>query len=115
VNAARKICGTGGMTIGVPRRRKHGSLPDPRLPAISDRLVEDARIFLLIIQRRRTSYDGALDGLVRDAFGSADRLRVSAAAARACGRLAAEADLLERAADRVGYLPSRPVPGPGRT
>jgi hypothetical protein len=82
------------------------------IPALCDRLVEDARIFLLIIQRQRTSYDGALDGLVRDAFGSADRLRAAAAAARARGRPEAEADLLQRAADRVEHRPPLPVPGP---
>ena len=72
---------------------------------MSDRLAEDARIFLLIVQRQQASYDVALDGLVRDAFGSADRLRAAAAAARACGWPTAEVDLLERAADRAEHAP----------
>ncbi|MFL6127918.1 MAG: hypothetical protein ACJ73E_02500 [Mycobacteriales bacterium] len=72
---------------------------------VRDRLVEDARIFLLIIDRQQTSFDGTLDGLVRDAFGSADRLRAAAAEARASGRPAAEVDLLERAIDRAEHPP----------
>ena len=76
-----------------------------RINDISDRLAEDARIFLLIVERQRASYDVALDGLVRDAFGSTDRLRAAAAAARACGRPTAEVDLLERAADRAEHAP----------
>lgn len=94
MNAARKVCGTAGITSGTGRRWRRGAVRN-----VADRLVEDARTFLLIIQRQRTSYDDALDGLVRDAFGSADRLRAAATAARACGRPTAEADLLERAAD----------------
>ena len=82
---------------------------------MSDRLAEDAQIFLLIVERQQTSYDDALDGLVRDAFGSADRLRAAAAAARACGRPTAEVDLLERAADRAEHArPPRPHAGPTR-
>ena len=79
---------------------------------MSDRLAEDAQIFLLIVERQQTSYDDALDGLVRDAFGSADRLRAAAAAGRAGGRPTAEVDLLERAADRAEHArPPRPHAG----
>ena len=100
VHAARKTCG-GGITSSVLSRRRLRSRPDSRIKDIPDRLAEDARIFLLIVERQQTSYDVALDGLVRDAFGSADRLRAAAAVARACGWPTAEVDLLERAADRA--------------
>jgi hypothetical protein len=86
-------------------RRRPRSRQALRINDISDRLAEDARIFLLIVERQRASYDVALDGLVRDAFGSADRLRAAAAAARAWGRPTAEVDLLERAADRAEHAP----------
>jgi len=72
-----------------------------------DRLIEEARVFLMIVDRRRTSYDGAVDGLVREAFRSADRLRAAAAEARASGRPAAELHLLERATERAVHA-SRP-------
>ena len=48
-----------------------------------------------------TGGEDALNGLVRDAFGSADRLGAAVAEARASGRPDAEQDLLERAADRA--------------
>jgi len=76
-------------------------------PDTPDRLIEEARIFLVIIDRRWTSYDGAADGLVREAFGSADRLRAAAAEARASGRPTAELHLLERATERAVHA-SRP-------
>jgi hypothetical protein len=99
VNAARKACGAGLITSSALGRRQLSSWRDSRIQAIPDRLVEDARIFLLTVERRLNRYDDALDALGRDAFGSADRLRAAAAAARACGRPTAEVDLLERAAD----------------
>ena len=107
MNAARKVCGTGLNTSGVLSRRQLSSGRDSRIQHISDRLVEDARILLLIVERQRTSVDGALDGLVRDAFGSADRLRAAAAAAQESGRPTAEVDLLEQAADRAEHPPPR--------
>jgi hypothetical protein len=91
------------ITSSVLSRWRLRSRRDSRIRDRSDRLAEDARIFLLIVERQQTSYDVALDGLVRDAFGSADRLRAAAAAARACGRPTAEVDLLERAADRAEH------------
>jgi hypothetical protein len=108
VHATRKTCGA-GITSSVLSRRRLRSRRDSRITDISDRLVEDARIFLLIVERQQTSYDVALDGLVRDAFGSADRLRAAAATARACGSPTAEVDLLERAADRAEH--ARPHTG----
>ena len=100
------------ITSSVLSRRRLRSRRDSRIKDISDRLVEDARIFLLIVERQQTSYDVALDGLVRDAFGSADRLRAAAAAALACGWPTAEVDLLERAADRAEHArPPRPHAG----
>ena len=87
----------------VLRRRRLRRRQDLRVNDISDRLAQDARIFLLIVERQGASYDVALDGLIRDAFGSADRLHAAAAAARACGRPMAEVDLLERAADRAEH------------
>jgi hypothetical protein len=105
VHAARKTRGRGMIISGVLSRRRLPSRQDSRINDTSDRLAEDARIFQLIVERQRASYDVALDGLVRDAFGSADRLRVAAAAARACGRPTAEVDLLERAADRAQHAP----------
>ena len=63
----------------------------PMSQDICDRLVEDARIFLMIIDRQQAgAYEAALDALVRDAFGTADRLRAATAQARASGRPAAE-------------------------
>ena len=112
MKAARKACGAGVVTSSPVSRRQASSWRDSRIQDISDRLVEDARIFLLIVQRQQTSYDGALDGLVRDAFGSADRLRAAAAAARSCGRPTAEADLLERAADRAEHFTALPPARP---
>lgn len=95
-----------GMIISsVLSRRRLRDRQDLRINGISDRLAEDARIFLLIVERQGASYDVALDGLVRDAFGSADRLHSAAAAARACGRPMAEVELLERAADRAEHAP----------
>ena len=82
VHAARKTCGGGVITSSVLSRRRLRSRRDSRIRDMSDRLAEDAQIFLLIVERQQTSYDDALDGLVRDAFGSADRLRAAAAAAR---------------------------------
>ena len=114
MRAARKACATGVITSRVLSRRQRSSLRGSRVQNIADRLVEDARLFLLILQRQQTSYDGALDGMVRDAFGSADRLRAAAAAARACGRPTAEVDLLERAADRADHDPPLQVPRPRR-
>jgi hypothetical protein len=101
VHAARKTCGRGMIISSVLSRRRLRSRRDSKIKDISDRLAEDARVFLLIVERQQASYDVALDGLVRDAFGSADRLRAAAAAARACGWPTAEVDLLERAADRA--------------
>jgi hypothetical protein len=109
VHEARKTCGGGGITSSVLIRRRLRGRLDSRIKDIPDRLAEDARIFLLIVERQQTSYDVALDGLVRDAFGSADRLRAAAAAARACGWPTAEVDLLERAADRAEH--ARPHAG----
>jgi len=105
------------ITSSVLSRRRPSSCRDSRIQDISDRLVEDARIFLLIVERQQTSYDDALDALVRDAFGSADRLRAAAVAARACERPTAEVDVLERAADRAEHLPPRRVlrPQAGRS
>jgi hypothetical protein len=85
---------------------------DSRKQDVRDRLVEDAGILLLIIDRQQISYDCALDGLVRDAFGSADRLRAAAAEARASGRPDAELDLLERAVERAVHGPPPLVPRP---
>ena len=96
MHAVRKARAAGVVTGDVLGRRRRHSRRD-----ISDRLVEDARIFLLIVARQQVTGDDALDGLVRDAFHSADRLRAAVAAARACGRPTAEVDLLERAADRA--------------
>ena len=89
------------ITRSVLSRRRLRSRRDSRIKDISDRLAEDARIFLLIVERQQATYDAALEALVRDAFGSADRLRAAVAEARASGRPDAELDLLERAADRV--------------
>ena len=99
------------ITRSVLSRRRLRSRQDSRIKDTSDRLAEDARIFLLIVERQGASYDVALDGLVRDAFGSADRLRAAAAAARACGGPTAEVDLLERAADRAEHAPPWPHAG----
>jgi hypothetical protein len=74
---------------------------EPGKPRVRDRLIEDASLALLVLDRRQISYEDALNGLVRDAFGSADRLRAAVAEARASGRPDAEQDLLERAADRA--------------
>jgi hypothetical protein len=101
MDAARTACDPEVVASSVLSRRQVNGSGESRIPDIPDRLVEDARIFLLVIERHQTSYDGALDGLVRDAFGSADRLRAAAAVARAGARPTAEVDLLERAADRV--------------
>jgi hypothetical protein len=99
-------------TSSVLSRRRLRGRRDSRISDISDRLAEDARIFLLIVERQQTSYDVALDGLVRDAFGSADRLRAAAAAARAGGWPTAVVDLLERGADRAEHAqPPRPRAG----
>jgi hypothetical protein len=99
------------ITRSVLSRRRLRSRRDSRIKDISDRLAEDARIFLLIVERQQATYDVALDGLVRDAFGSADRLRAAAAAARGCGRPTAEVDLLERAADRAEHASQWPQAG----
>jgi hypothetical protein len=112
VYAARKTCSGGVTTSSVLSRRQVSSRRDSRIKDIPDRLAEDARIFLLMVERQQTSYDVVLDALVRDAFGSADRLRAAAAAARACGWPTAEADLLEWAADRAQHArPARPHTG----
>jgi hypothetical protein len=100
------------VTSVLGRRRLRGR-QDSRTSDISDRLAEDARIFLLIVERQQTSYDVALDGLVRDAFGSADRLRAAAAAARASGWPTTVVDLLDRGADRAEHAPP-PRPHAGR-
>jgi hypothetical protein len=112
VNAGSKACGAGGIVSRVRPRRDPSCRRDSRIQSPADRLVEDARVFLLVVERRQTSYDRALDGLVRDGFGSADRLRAAAAAARAGGRPAAEVDLLERAADRAERERASPVRRP---
>ena len=113
MHAARKARGGGLIISRLLSRRRPRSRQALRINDISDRLAEDARIFLLIVERQRASYDVALDGLVRDAFGSADRLRAAAAAARAWGRPTAEVDLLERAADRAKQAPPPGPPGGG--
>ena len=105
MDAVRKIRGAREAAAGGLqqwRRRRLRGLVKPR---IRDRLIEDAGLALLVLDRRQISYDDALDGLVRDAFGSADRLRAAVAEARASGRPDAELDLLERAADRAGPIP----------
>ena len=114
MHAARKARGGGMIISSVLSRRRLRSRQALRINDISDRLAEDARIFLLIVERQRASYDVALDGLVRDAFGSADRLRAAAAAARAWGRPTAEVDLLERAAPRATRARPRVSSGGGR-
>jgi hypothetical protein len=111
VHAARKAR-TGTVTPrSVPSRRRVRGRRDSRIRDISDRLAEDARIFLLIVERQQSSYDVALDGLVRDAFGSADRLRAAAAWARAGGWPTAVVDLLKQGADRAEHAPPRPHAG----
>lgn len=84
---------------GLHQRRRR--LREPGKPRVRDRLIEDAGLALLVLDQRQISYEDALEGLVRDAFGSADRLRAAVAEARASGRPDAELDLLERAADRI--------------
>jgi hypothetical protein len=112
MEAARKICGARERAAGVLGHWRRRSRRDPRKQDVRDRLVEDAGILLLIIGRQQISYDGALDGLVRDAFWSADRLRAAAAEARASGRPDAELDLLERAVERAVHGPPPEVPRP---
>ena len=103
IRSAREAA-AGGLHRWRRRLRESGK------PRVRDRLIEDAGLALLILDRRRISYEDALEALVRDAFGSADRLRAAAAEAWASGRPDAELDLLERAADRAqaetGRLPS---------
>lgn len=74
---------------------------EPGAPQVRDRLVEDAGLALRVLARRQISDDDALDGLVRHAFGSADRLLAAVAGAQASGRPDAELDLLARAAARA--------------
>jgi hypothetical protein len=81
--------------------RARDEAEEPGKPRVRDRLIEDASVALLVLDRRQISYEDALKGLVRDAFGSADRLRAAVGEARASGRPDAEQDLLERAADRA--------------
>ena len=104
MGAVRKTRDAVVISAGVPSRRRPRGRRHSTVQYVPDRLAEDARIFVLVVERRHTTYAGALDGLIRDAFGSVDRLRVAAAAARAAGRPVAEVDLLERAADRAECL-----------
>ena len=100
VDAISKIRGAREAAAGGLHQRRR-RLREPAKPRVRDRLIEDAGLALLVLDRRQISYEDALDGLVRDAFGSADRLRAAVAEARASGRPDAELDLLERAADRI--------------
>jgi hypothetical protein len=109
VDAISKICGARKAAAGGLHQRRR-RLREPGKPRVRDRLIEDAGLALLVLDRRQISYEDALEGLVRDAFGSADRLRAAVAEARASGRPDAELDLLERAADRVRLGGSRPIP-----
>ncbi|HYT09779.1 MAG TPA: hypothetical protein VEL73_03880 [Mycobacteriales bacterium] len=72
---------------------------------LRDKLAEGARITLVLLDRKQITDEAAVRGLVRDAFGSADRLRAAAAQAGESGRPAAEVDLLERAVDRAEHPP----------
>ena len=112
MDATRKIFGAREGAAGVLGHLRGRARRGSRKQDVRDRLVEDAGILLLIIDRRQISYDCALDGLVRDAFGSADRLSAAAAAARASGRPDAVLDLLERAVERVVHGPPPQVPRP---
>jgi hypothetical protein len=100
VDAISKIRGAREAAAGGLHQRRR-RLREPAKPRVRDRLIEDAGLALLVLDRRQISYEDALEGLVRDAFGSADRLRAAVAEARASGRPDAELDLLERAADRI--------------
>jgi len=92
---------------GVLHRSRRRRLREPGTPQVRDRLVEDAGLALMVVARRQISYDDALDGLVRDAFGSADRLLAAVAEAQASGRPGAELHLLQRAAARARAGPGR--------
>lgn len=100
MDAISKIRGAREAAAGGLHQRRR-RLREPGKPRVRDRLIEDAGLALLVLDRRQISYEDALEGLVRDAFGSADRLRAAVAEARASGRPDAELDLLERAADRI--------------
>jgi hypothetical protein len=100
VDAISKIRGAREAAAGGLHQRRR-RLREPGKPRVRDRLIEDAGLALLVLDRRQISYEDALEGLVRDACGSADRLRAAVAEARASGRPDAELDLLERAADRI--------------
>lgn len=105
MDVVSKIRGALEAAAGRLHQRRRRRLREPLKPRIRDRLIEDAGLALLVLDRRQISYEDALDGLVRDAFCSADRLRAAVAEARASGRPDAELDLLERAADRAGPIP----------
>jgi hypothetical protein len=100
VDAMSKIRGAREAAVGGLHQRRC-RLRNPRKPRVRDRLIEDAGLAVLVLDRRQISHEDALEGLVRDAFGSADRIEAAVAEARASGRPAAELDLLERAADRI--------------
>ena len=101
MDAVSKIRGAREASAAGLHQWRRRRMREPGKPRVRDRLIEDAGLALLVLDRRQISYEDALNGLVRDAFGSADRLRAAAAAARASGRPDAEQDLLERAADRA--------------
>ena len=84
---------------------------------IRDRLVREAHGYLVAIDHKSTTDDGALDGLIRTAFGDPGRLRAAAAQLRTSNPDATDAlDLLGRAVDRAESSPEsekpRPVPRP---
>jgi hypothetical protein len=102
VDAISKTRGAREAAVGGLHQWRRRRLREPGEPRVRDRLIEDAGLALRVLDRRQISYEDAVDGLIRDAFGSADRLRAAVAEARASRRPDAELDLLERAADRAG-------------
>jgi hypothetical protein len=79
---------------------------------IRDQLGRDAKIDVKLVRSTQTTVDAALDGLVREAFGSPERLRD---AAELLGEDDGEARaLLARAVRRAAdpSLPAAPRPSP---
>jgi hypothetical protein len=74
---------------------------------LRQRLVASARRFVILIGQLQTTAEGAVDGLVRNAFGSAERLR---AAVELLGEEDGEARALLVRAERYAIEPRRPEP-----
>jgi hypothetical protein len=63
VDAISKIRGAREAAAGGLHQRRR-RLREPAKPRVRDRLIEDAGLALLVLDRRQISYEDALDGLV---------------------------------------------------